>query len=144
MDFIDLNIGCPIDLIFQQGAGSALLRRDRVLESIVRSASTLLNEKGFQFTVKTRTGIQSNKSVAHVLVPQMEKWGASAVTLHGRSKEQRYSKLADWSYIQEVATKVSGIPVIGNGDIMSYEDYLNSKKTAPSVSSVMLGRGALI
>lgn len=74
----------------------------------------------------------------------MEEWGASAVTLHGRSKEQRYSKLADWSYIEEVATKVKNIPVIGNGDIMSFEDYVNSKKTAPSVSSVMLGRGALI
>ena len=82
VDYIDLNIGCPIDLIFQQGAGSALLRRDRVLESIVRSASTLLNEKGIQFTVKTRSGINNNKNVAHILVPKMETWGAAAGNNH--------------------------------------------------------------
>lgn len=142
VDFIDLNIGCPIDLIYQQGGGSALIRRQNVLEHIVRSCSQLLGEK--PFTVKTRTGVYADKSVAHELIPKMEEWGASAVTLHGRSREQRYTKSARWDYIEECASKVKNIPVIGNGDIMSFDDYQKSREIAPHVSSVMIGRGALI
>lgn len=137
----DLNIGCPIDLIFSQGAGSALIRRTNILESIVRSCSDVL--KDTPFTVKTRTGIYSNKNVAHELVPKFESWGASAVTIHGRSREQRYTKNSDWQYIEQCAKEAKSIPIIGNGDILSYEDYLEIKKVAPTVSSVMIGRGAL-
>lgn len=142
VDFIDLNIGCPIDLIYQQGGGSALIRRQNVLEHIVRSCSQLLGDK--PFTVKTRTGVYANKSVAHELLPRLEEWGASAVTLHGRSREQRYTKSADWKYIEQCAANVKRIPVIGNGDILSFQDYQAIKETAPHVSSVMIGRGALI
>lgn len=142
VDFIDLNIGCPIDLIFKQGGGSALIRRTFLLETIVRSCSTLLGNK--PFTVKTRTGIYANKSVAHELIPKIEEWGASAVTLHGRSREQRYTKSADWKYIEECGSNLKRIPLIGNGDILSFEDYQDIKKDAPSVSSIMIGRGALI
>lgn len=141
IDFIDLNIGCPIDLIYSQGGGSALIRRPKVLEAIVRSCSEVLSET--PFTVKTRTGIYSDKSVAHELVPKFENWGASAVTIHGRSREQRYSKSSDWQYIEKCAQEAKTIPIIGNGDILSYEDYLEVKKLAPTVSSVMIGRGAL-
>lgn len=142
LDFIDLNIGCPIDLIYKQGGGSALIRRPNVLEAIVRGCSTVLNET--PFTVKTRTGVYKDKNVAHELVPKFEEWGAQAVTVHGRSREQRYMKRADWQYIEECAGKLKKIPLIGNGDILNYEDYLEAKKVAPSVSSVMLGRGPLI
>lgn len=142
VDFIDLNIGCPIDLIFQQGGGSALIRRPNVLELIVRSCSKLLAEK--PFTVKTRTGVYSNKSVAHELIPKIEEWGASAVTIHGRSKEQRYTKSADWEYIERCAASVKSIPVIGNGDIMGVEDYKLAREVAPHLSGVMIGRGGLI
>ncbi|CRL01395.1 CLUMA_CG014258, isoform A [Clunio marinus] len=142
VDFIDLNIGCPIDLIYQQGAGSALIRRQNVLEQIVRSCSRILGEK--PFTVKTRTGVYANKSVAHELLPKLEQWGASAVTLHGRSREQRYTKLADWDYIEKCAKEVKRIPIIGNGDILNFEDYQSVRERAPHVSSVMIGRGALI
>lgn len=141
VDFIDLNIGCPIDLIYSQGGGSALIRRTKVLEAIVRSCSEVLGET--PFTVKTRTGIYSDKSVAHELVPKFESWGASAVTIHGRSREQRYTKSSDWQYIEKCAQEAKTIPIIGNGDILSYEDYLEVKKMAPNVSSVMIGRGAL-
>lgn len=142
VDFIDLNIGCPIDLIYQQGGGSALIRRQNVLEQIVRTCSKVLEDK--PFTVKTRTGVYADKSVAHELLPKLESWGASAVTLHGRSREQRYTKLANWEYIEECASKVKRIPVIGNGDILSYDDYARIKSSYPHVSSVMIGRGALI
>jgi len=67
------------------------------------------------------------------------------VTLHGRSREQRYSKLADWKYIGECAEMLpQGMPVYGNGDIVNWEDYNQYRQTAPRVSGVMIARGALI
>ncbi|XP_001355747.3 tRNA-dihydrouridine(47) synthase [NAD(P)(+)]-like [Drosophila pseudoobscura] len=142
VDYIDLNIGCPIDLIYQQGGGSALMRRTNILELVVRSCSSLSEQ--LPFTVKMRTGIYADKSVAHELVPLVEEWGASAVTLHGRSREQRYTKHANWEYIEQCAATAKQMPIIGNGDILSYEDYVERRALAPHVSSVMIGRGALI
>lgn len=142
IDFIDLNLGCPIEMIYSQGGGSALIRRLNVLETIVRSCSEILGNT--PFTIKTRTGIYSDKSVAHELVPKFENWGASAVTIHGRSREQRYTKRSDWNYIEQCASQAKNIPIIGNGDVLSYEDYNDARNIAPNVSSVMIARGALI
>lgn len=142
IDFIDLNLGCPIDLIYQQGGGSALLRRLNVLEVMIRACSRVLCDT--PFTVKTRTGVYANKSVAHELIPKFEEWGASLVTVHGRSREQRYTKLADWDYIENCAKQAKNIPVIGNGDILTYEDFVEFRDRATTVSGVMIGRGALI
>lgn len=64
--------------------------------------------------------------------------------LHGRSREQRYTKSADWEYIERCAGTVPGFPVFGNGDILSYTDYLTAREKAPHISGVMIGRGALI
>lgn len=143
-DFIDLNIGCPIDLIYKQGAGSALLRRPHVLEETVRACSTLLAQHGKVFTVKTRTGVYADKSVAHEFIPKFEEWGSKLTVLHGRSREQRYQKLADYDYIEQCAQKAKNMPVFGNGDIMSFQDYQESRAKAPHISGVMIGRGALI
>ncbi|XP_011194201.2 tRNA-dihydrouridine(47) synthase [NAD(P)(+)]-like [Zeugodacus cucurbitae] len=142
VDYIDLNIGCPIELIYQHGGGSALMRRTNILETIVRSCSTMSPK--IPFTVKMRTGVYADKSVAHELLPLVEEWGAGAVTLHGRSREQRYTRSANWQYIEECAAKAKHIPVIGNGDILNFEDYNEKRQLAPHVSSVMIGRGALI
>lgn len=79
VDFLDLNIGCPIDLIYHQGGGSALMRRTNILELTVRSCSALNSQ--IPFTVKMRTGIYADKSVAHDLLPLVEEWGAAAVTV---------------------------------------------------------------
>lgn len=125
-----------------QGAGSALIRRVNILEIMVRSCSAILGDT--PFTVKTRTGIYANKSVAHELVPKFEEWGAAAVTIHGRSREQRYTKTADWAYIEECASKAKEIPVFGNGDVLCFEDYQKAREAAPSISGVMIGRGGLI
>ena len=71
----------------------------------------------------------------------MTDWGAEMVTLHGRSREQRYSKLADWKYIGECAEMLpQGMPVYGNGDIVNWEDYNQYRQTAPRVSGVMIAR----
>ncbi|XP_046396569.1 tRNA-dihydrouridine(47) synthase [NAD(P)(+)]-like [Ischnura elegans] len=140
IDFIDLNLGCPIDLIYQQGGGSGLLRRENTLGIIVRSMTGVLN---LPLTVKTRTGVHSDKNVAHTLIPKFKDWGVSAITLHGRSREQRYTRLADWDYINECAKLADPVPLFGNGDILSYEDYERHME-AGAVSGVMIGRGALM
>lgn len=138
-DFVDINMGCPIDLIFKKGMGSGLMARKRPLENIVRSMSRILS---CPLTIKMRTGIYSDKNTAHELFPLVEEWGASVLTLHGRSREQRYTRLADWDYVGSTR-KVVSIPVFGNGDVMNYEDY-NLQKERSGVTGIMLARGALI
>ncbi|XP_035913000.1 tRNA-dihydrouridine(47) synthase [NAD(P)(+)]-like [Anopheles stephensi] len=144
VDFIDLNTGCPIDLIFNQGGGSALLRRQNVLQVMVQSCARVLADYGKEFTVKTRIGIYNNKLIAHEMVPKFESWGASLITIHGRTKEQRYTKRADWEYLQQCASQAQSVPVFGNGDIFCYDDYETIRSKCPSVAGVMVGRGALI
>ncbi|XP_023954768.2 tRNA-dihydrouridine(47) synthase [NAD(P)(+)]-like [Bicyclus anynana] len=141
LDFIDLNLGCPIDLIYKKGGGSGMMHRMPALEASVRSASKLLS---IPFTVKIRTGVYQDKKIAHTIIPKVVDWGASLVTLHGRSKEARYTKLADWEYIESCAKAAAPCPLYGNGDILSYEDYKYRREIAPSVQGVMIGRGALI
>lgn len=79
MDFIDLNLGCPIELIYQNGGGSALMRRHNILELCVRGCSSL--DLNIPFTVKMRTGVYADRSIAHNLMPLVEEWGASAITV---------------------------------------------------------------
>ncbi|KAK9870467.1 hypothetical protein WA026_008026 [Henosepilachna vigintioctopunctata] len=141
IDFIDLNLGCPIDLIYREGGGCGLLRRSKVLECCIKNLSQILT---IPLTIKTRTGVYSNEKVAHKLAPNFQKWGASLITIHGRSREQRYTKLADWNYIKEVAQAAAPLPVYGNGDILSYDDYKVALDTCPELAGIMIGRGALI
>ncbi|KAJ8971887.1 hypothetical protein NQ314_000500 [Rhamnusium bicolor] len=76
--------------------------------------------------------------------PKFKEWGASLITIHGRSREQRYTKSADWQYIRTVAQAAAPLPVLGNGDILSYDDYKNAMETVPELTGIMIGRGALI
>lgn len=66
------------------------------------------------------------------------------MTIHGRNREQRYTKTADWHYIKEVVDAADPLPVLGNGDILCYEDYRSAKELIPNMAGVMIGRGALI
>nr|XP_022908407.1 tRNA-dihydrouridine(47) synthase [NAD(P)(+)]-like [Onthophagus taurus] len=141
VDYIDVNLGCPIDLVYREGAGCGLLRRPKVLETCIRSLCDVLT---IPVTVKTRMGIYNSENIAHNLVPKFQSWGAAAVTIHGRTKEQRYTKQSDWNYIEECAKSSPEFPIIGNGDILCYKDYKNAFITSPSISAVMIGRGALI
>ena len=81
-----------------------------------------------------------DKPFADKLAPNLFEWGADLVTLHGRSREQRYTKLANWDYIGEVAKAVSPKPLFGNGDIINYEDY-NEFKSKSGAAGCMLARG---
>lgn len=143
-DFVDINMGCPIDMVFNRGMGSGLMSRKKPLEVMVRAMSQVMTT--VPLTLKMRTGVYADKRIAHTIIPPaMNQWGAQLVTLHGRSREQRYSRLADWKYIGECAeTLPQGMPVYGNGDIVNFEDYNAYRKLAPRVSGVMIARGALI
>ncbi|WAQ95070.1 DUS3L-like protein [Mya arenaria] len=140
VDFIDINCGCPIDLIFNKGEGSALMGRTGKFEQIVNSMRSVMD---VPLTVKLRTGIYDNRNIAHTLMPRLREWGVSLTTLHGRSRQQRYTKLADWDYIQECAKAAAPMPLFGNGDIMSYEDA-NLRRQQTGVAGLMIARGALI
>uniref|UniRef100_F6UHA2 tRNA-dihydrouridine(47) synthase [NAD(P)(+)] n=1 Tax=Equus caballus TaxID=9796 RepID=F6UHA2_HORSE len=117
VDFVDINVGCPIDLVYK-----------KVLD--------------VPLTVKLRTGVQERTPLAHRLLPELRTWGAALVTLHGRSREQRYTKLADWRYIEQCVAAASPMPLFGNGDILSYEDANRAMQTG--VAGVMIARGALL
>uniref|UniRef100_A0A2P2I5A0 tRNA-dihydrouridine(47) synthase [NAD(P)(+)] n=2 Tax=Hirondellea gigas TaxID=1518452 RepID=A0A2P2I5A0_9CRUS len=140
MDFVDINVGCPIDMIYKQGGGSALMRRQSALELMVRGMSKVLP---CPVTVKMRTAIHQGQRTAHSLIPNCREWGTDIVTLHGRSREQRYTKSADWAYIRECAQIASPMPLFGNGDVLNYEDYVAQKQMA-GVDGIMIGRGALM
>ncbi|NXY52780.1 DUS3L synthase, partial [Callaeas wilsoni] len=143
VDFVDLNVGCPIDLVYKKGGGCALMTRSNKFEQIVRGMNSVLD---VPLTVKIRTGVQEKINVAHKIIPRIREWGASMVTLHGRSREQRYTRSADWEYIAECARVASPMPLFGNGDILSYEDA--NRAMQMGVSGIMIARqvpvGALI
>ncbi|XP_019110337.1 tRNA-dihydrouridine(47) synthase [NAD(P)(+)]-like [Larimichthys crocea] len=139
VDFVDINSGCPIDLVYKKGGGCGLMTRTRKFEQIIKGMNYVLD---VPLTVKIRTGVQEKSNVAHKLIPEMKKWGVSMVTLHGRSREQRYTKLADWDYISTCSKLASPVPLFGNGDILSYEDAMKARETG--VSGLMIARGALI
>lgn len=139
VDFVDINSGCPIDLVYKKGGGCGLMTRTRKFEQIIKGMNYVLD---VPLTVKIRTGVQEKSNIAHKLIPEMKKWGVSMVTLHGRSREQRYTKLADWEYIKTCSKLASPVPLFGNGDILSYEDAMKARETG--VSGIMIARGALI
>ncbi|XP_065774029.1 tRNA-dihydrouridine(47) synthase [NAD(P)(+)]-like isoform X3 [Muntiacus reevesi] len=139
VDFVDINVGCPIDLVFKKGGGCALMNRLAKFQQIVRGMNQVLD---VPLTVKLRTGVQERVNLAHRLLPDLRAWGAALVTLHGRSREQRYTKLADWQYIEQCVAAAHPMPLFGNGDVLSYEDANRALQTG--VAGVMIARGALL
>ncbi|KAG1807502.1 zinc finger dihydrouridine synthase [Suillus subaureus] len=151
IDFVDVNCGCPIDLVFKSGSGSALLDAPAKLGKIVTGMSRALGE--IPVTIKLRTGVKDGRNNAHKIMPRAAtEWGIGCITLHGRTRQQRYTKLADWEYIkqcvdavraQEADEGLSPIPIFGGGDCFSSHDYWTNVSST-GVDGVMIGRGALI
>ena len=141
VDFVDINCGCPIDCVVNKGAGSACLTREKKLEQIVRSMTAVLS---CPVTIKMRRGFDDGNDLAHKLVPRLGAWGVSAAVLHGRTRQQRYSKPADWDYIRETA-RVNDSPcqVIGNGDVFGWQDHVKAIESGDVVTTYV-ARGALI
>ncbi|KAK9838401.1 hypothetical protein WJX84_004682 [Apatococcus fuscideae] len=141
VDFVDVNMGCPIDIVTNRGAGSALLNKPHRIEQIARAMGGLLR---CPLTLKIRKGYSDDKDLAHALVPRLHATGhVAAVTIHGRSRQQRYSRLADWDYIERCAANCLKMPVIGNGDVVSFEDW-NARMRSGQLATGMIARGALI
>ena len=175
---IDLNCGCPIDLVYRTGAGSALLDSQGKLEKIIRGMNVVSGHT--PITVKIRMGTKDNRPTALKLIDRLVyggeeavdagngPCGAAAITLHGRSRQQRYTKNADWEYISECAALINEynekgddladtvrqadnrtqsangkIYFLGNGDCYSHTDY-NTRLEEAKVDTVMIARGALI
>ena len=149
-DFVDINMGCPIDGVCAKGAGASLFKDEVGLkrcELTVRATSRAM--KKTPLTIKIRMGYEDDptKYVAHEVLAKARGWGAAAATLHGRTRAQRYSRKADWAYIERCARVASkkgdGLPLIGNGDVFGYADYETHMRSG-NLTTCMIGRGALV
>ncbi|GMH37969.1 hypothetical protein BSKO_05853 [Bryopsis sp. KO-2023] len=140
VDFVDVNMGCPIDVVCDKGAGASLLQKVSKTEQILKGMSRVLS---CPLTIKIRKGYRDRHDIAHTFLPKVGAWGASAVTLHGRSRQQRYSRAADWDYIYKCADVAPDIQLIGNGDVFSPSDW-NQHHEKKNVATCMIGRAALV
>lgn len=135
VDFLDINMGCPVPKVVKSGAGSALLRdldlARRIMDTAVRSSRVPV-------LVKIRLGWDAQSIIAPDLARAAEAAGVAAITVHGRTKTQGFSGSADWSMIKAVKDAVS-IPVIGNGDVRSAEDARRMLEET-GCDGVMIGR----
>ena len=137
-DIIDINMGCPSKSIAHRGAGVGLMKTPLKIADIFKRLSTALK---VPVTGKIRLGwdtCRSYKLIARIV----EENGGSLIAIHGRTKEQAYSGLADWDAVAEVKSLVK-IPVIGSGDIRLVSD-IDRLKNHSGCDAVMIGRGAIV
>lgn len=138
-DIIDINMGCPVPKIaIKNQAGSALLKNPDKIKEIV---SAVVKAVDVPVTVKIRSGWDAKNINAPLVAKKIEEAGASAITIHPRTRAEGYSGKADWSIIKEVKESVN-IPVIGNGDIKSCFDAKRMLDET-NCDAVMIGRGVL-
>lgn len=135
VDFIDINMGCPVPKVLKCGAGAALLRDTGLAREIM---TAVVEASRIPVTVKIRLGWDSKNIVAVDLARAAESAGVAAVTVHGRTKAQGFSGHADWGMIRQVKGS-AGIPVIGNGDVRSAQDAKRMLDET-GCDGVMIGR----
>ncbi len=136
-DFIDINMGCPVPKIVNNGEGSALMKDPVLVGKIVEK---MVKECRLPITIKIRSGFDDEHINAPEIARIAEMSGAAAVAVHGRTREQYYRGHANLQVIADVKDAVK-IPVIGNGDILTPDDVINMKKQT-NCDAFMIGRGA--
>lgn len=136
-EHLDLNLGCPSKRVNQHLGGAYLLSDLRALKNILKQIRSNYNHL---FTVKIRVGYKDDKTFIDC-IKLFEDEGVEAITIHGRTRDQLYKGLANWSYIEQ-AVKTTSLPIIGNGDLWTTSDIKNIFEQT-GCHSVMLGRGAL-
>ncbi len=138
VELIDINMGCPVKKVVKNGAGAALLRSPDLAGEIV---SDVVNSISVPVTVKIRSGWSSEDDDIVSTASELERSGASAITVHPRKRSQFFQGKADWSVISLLSSKLK-IPVIGNGDILTPEDGLRMFEET-GCSGIMIGRAVL-
>jgi tRNA-dihydrouridine synthase 3 len=136
--FVDLNFGCPIDLVVRKGSGAALLKRPAKLAEIVAAVRAVID---VPLSVKLRLGYAETKLNVVDLARRVQDAGADAAAIHGRTRNQRYSRSARWDLIDQ-AQQALEIPILGNGDLLTPWDLLKRREET-CVRSFLVARGAL-
>ncbi|MCR5726990.1 MAG: tRNA dihydrouridine synthase DusB [Lachnospiraceae bacterium] len=136
-DIFDINMGCPVPKVVNNGEGSAMMKNMKLAAEVV---SAMVKAVRKPVTVKIRKGFAAGDANAPEFAKAMEEAGASAIAVHGRTREQYYSGKADWDIIAAVKQSVR-IPVIGNGDIFTPEDAERMLEYT-GCDGIMVARGA--
>lgn len=137
-DFIDLNFGCPVPKVVKKGAGSAMLKDPMALQKVLAAVKSAIK---IPLTIKIRTGWDANTRNAIEVCNIAYNEGISWVAIHGRTRAQGYSGLADWDFITEVKANTK-VPILGNGDILTPRQA-NLRLAQSGCDGVMIGRGCL-
>ncbi len=138
-DFVDLNLGCPIDVFTRKGLGAALGQKPNRVRRIVEAMRAAVT---VPVTVKIRLGWSADKLNYLDLARAAADGGAAAIGVHGRTREARYRHPADWNAIAEIASALP-IPVIGNGDLL-FPHEIHERLSGTGITAVMIARGVLI